>query len=95
MIWNGDYGIGSNFWKFYFIRTSFTLDELVSLVKVFKLFRMDSFGVQSVDIISSAQHLSYWQGHRVCDALFCFVALRSLKPWSFTLCSWYLLKALD
>ncbi len=42
---DGDYGIGSNFWKFYFIRTSFTLDELVSLVKVFKLFRMDSFDV--------------------------------------------------
>jgi hypothetical protein len=33
--------IGSNFWKFYFIRTGFTLDELVSLVKVFKLFRLE------------------------------------------------------
>ncbi len=31
-----DYGIGSNFWKFYLIRTDFTLSELVSLVKVFR-----------------------------------------------------------
>ncbi len=30
-----------NFWKFYFNRTSFTLDELVSFVKVFKLFRLE------------------------------------------------------
>jgi hypothetical protein len=43
-----DYGIGSNFWKFYLIRTSFTLGELVSLVKVFRLFRLEQifFGVQ-------------------------------------------------
>jgi hypothetical protein len=43
--WNGllgpapardkDYCIGSNFWKFYLIRTNFTLGEPVSLVKVF------------------------------------------------------------
>ncbi len=31
-----DYHIGSNFWKFYLIRTSFTWSELVSLVKVFR-----------------------------------------------------------
>jgi hypothetical protein len=37
----GDYGIGSNFWKFYLIRTSFTLGELLSLVKVFRLFRLE------------------------------------------------------
>jgi hypothetical protein len=36
-----DYGIGSKFWKFYDIRTSFTLGELVSLTKVFRLFRSD------------------------------------------------------
>jgi hypothetical protein len=36
-----DYGIGSNFWKFYLIRTSFTLGEPVSLVKVFRLFRLE------------------------------------------------------
>jgi hypothetical protein len=40
---DGDYRIGSNFWKFYFIRTSFTLDELVSLVKRFNLFRLEWF----------------------------------------------------
>jgi hypothetical protein len=33
-----DYGIGSNFWKSYLIRTGFTLGEAVSLVKVFRLF---------------------------------------------------------
>jgi hypothetical protein len=36
-----DYGIGSKFWKFYLIRTSFTSGELVSLVKEFKLFRLE------------------------------------------------------
>jgi hypothetical protein len=36
-----DYRIGSNFSKFYLIRTSFTLGELVSLVKVFRLFRLE------------------------------------------------------
>jgi hypothetical protein len=29
-----DYRIGSNFWKFYLIKTNFTLGELISLVKV-------------------------------------------------------------
>jgi hypothetical protein len=37
------YRIGSNFWKFYLIRTSFTLGEPVSLVKVFRLFRLELF----------------------------------------------------
>ncbi len=36
-----DYCIGSNFWKFYLIRTGFTLDELVFLVKVFRMFRLE------------------------------------------------------
>jgi hypothetical protein len=36
-----DYSIGSNFWKLYLIRTGFTLGELVSLVKVFRLFRLE------------------------------------------------------
>jgi hypothetical protein len=39
-IWAVDYCIGSNFWKFYLIKTSFILDEPVSLVKVFGLFRL-------------------------------------------------------
>ncbi len=44
-----DYGIGSNFWKFY------VLEEAVShLVKVFRRFRLerkDCFGVHSVDTV--------------------------------------------
>jgi hypothetical protein len=49
-----DYHNGSNFWKFYLIKTGFTLRERVSLVKVFRLFRLerDCFGVQSVDTVS-------------------------------------------
>jgi hypothetical protein len=35
-----DYRILSNFWKFCFIQTGFTLGEPVFLVKVFKLFRL-------------------------------------------------------
>jgi hypothetical protein len=46
-----DNHIGSNFGKFYLIRISFTLGERVSLVKVFRLFRLelgtDCFGVHS------------------------------------------------
>jgi hypothetical protein len=38
-----DYHIGSNFWKFYFTKTDFTLDELVSLVKVFTPFKSKLF----------------------------------------------------
>jgi hypothetical protein len=41
---NRDYRIGSNFWKFYLIRAGFTLGELVSLVKVFRLFRLEQCG---------------------------------------------------
>jgi hypothetical protein len=40
---DSDYRIGSNFWKFYLTRTSFTLREPVSLVKVFRLFRSKLF----------------------------------------------------
>jgi hypothetical protein len=36
-----DHWIGSNFWKFYLIRIGFTLGEPVSLVKVFRLFRLE------------------------------------------------------
>jgi hypothetical protein len=48
-----DYRIGPNFWKFYLIRTGFTLSEPVSLVKVFRLFRLEQsfFGVQSVNTV--------------------------------------------
>jgi hypothetical protein len=45
-----DYSIGSNFWKFYLVKTGFTLGELVLLVKEFRLFRLEQifFVVQSV-----------------------------------------------
>ncbi len=39
-----DYHIGSNFWKFYLIKTSFTLWEPVSLVNVFRPFRLGMGG---------------------------------------------------
>jgi hypothetical protein len=38
-----NYHIGSNFWKFYLIRTDFIIGELVFLVKVFRLFRLEGF----------------------------------------------------
>jgi len=43
--------IGSNFWKFYLIKIGFPLHELIFLVKVFRLFRVEwiFLGVQSVD----------------------------------------------
>jgi hypothetical protein len=63
-----DYHIGSNFWKFYLIRTGVTLGEQVSLVKVFRLFRWEwnffwcsECGHSRWDV----QHLIYWQGHCV------------------------------
>ncbi len=69
---NKDYSIEYNFWKFYFIRISFTLGEVVSLVKVIGLFRLEwivlvfRVWTQYADV----QHLIYWQGQHVCDALF-------------------------
>ncbi len=38
---NRDYPIGSDFWKFYLNRTCFTLGDPVSLVKVFRLVRLE------------------------------------------------------
>jgi hypothetical protein len=58
-------------------RINFTFGgELVSWVKVFRL-ELDCFGVQSVDTIGRCvQHvLIYWQGRRVCDALFVIIIL--------------------
>jgi hypothetical protein len=45
-----DYHIQSNFWKFHLIKASFTLSELVLLMKVFRLFRLEwiCFGVRAV-----------------------------------------------
>ncbi len=39
---------------------------------------MDFLGVQSVDRVGDVQHIIYWQGQRVCDALFCFVCNHAL-----------------
>jgi hypothetical protein len=61
----------ANFWKFYLTRTSFTLGEPFSLVNVFRLFRLDRIFLvfrvwtQYIDV----EHLIYWQGQCVCDAL--------------------------
>jgi hypothetical protein len=67
-----DYRIGSNFWKFYLTRIGLTLRELVFLVKVFRLFRLEwIFLVFRVwTHLIDVQHLIYWQGQWVCDALF-------------------------
>ncbi len=66
-----DYCIGSNFWKFYLIRTGFTSAELVSLVKVFRLFRSERIFLWCSECRHSKwmySILSIWQGWRVCDA---------------------------
>ncbi len=66
MAWDPTFG------SFYLIRTSFTLGEVISLVKVFRLFGLERIVLvfrvwtQWVDV----QHHIYWQGQRVCDALF-------------------------
>ncbi len=68
----GTIALDPTFGSFTLLRTSFTLGELVSLVKVFKLFRLEQIVLvfrvwtQLVDV----QHLIYWQGQRVCNALF-------------------------
>ncbi len=58
------YRIGSNFWKFYLIRTRFTLGESVSLVKVFWLFTLEwiFLGVQSVNTVGrcTTSYLLAW-----------------------------------
>ncbi len=59
-----DYRIRSNFWKFYLSRNGFTLGELVSLVKVFRLFNRCCL------VFGDVEHLIYWHGQRVCDAFF-------------------------
>jgi hypothetical protein len=67
--------IRSNFWKFYLIKTSFTLDALVFLGEsVLDCLDWNRFfsGVRTVDNNGKwrVQHLIYWQGQCVCDALF-------------------------
>jgi hypothetical protein len=61
------------FGSFYLIRTSLTSSEPVSLMKVFRPFRLEwivsvfRVWTQLVDV---QHHLIYWQGQCVCDALF-------------------------
>jgi hypothetical protein len=81
--WDRDYHIGSKLWKFYLIKTSFTLNEPVSLVKVFRRFRLerkDYFGVHCVDTVSRCTTSYLLAGQCVCDALFSM----ELLVWS-----WY------
>jgi len=68
-----DYCIRSNFWKFYLIRTGFKLGEPVSLVKVFRLLKLEQmfFGVESVDIVCRCTTSYLLAGPAcVCDTLF-------------------------
>ncbi len=87
ILFSWDYCIGSNFWEFYLIRTGFTLSEPVSLVKMFRLVRLERIllvfrvWTQLVD----AQHLIYWQGHCVCDALFCLAEISHTRVLHVTL----------
>ncbi len=73
----GTMALDPTFGSSYLIRTSFTLRELVSLVIVFRLFRLERIVLvlrvqtQQVDV----QHHIYWQGH-VCDALFFSLSLQ-------------------
>jgi hypothetical protein len=66
--------IGSNFWKFYLIKTGFTLDEQVFLVDMFRLFRLEwiFLGVQSVDTVGRCT-TSYLLTGLAC--LWCLVGL--------------------
>jgi len=63
-IGTGIIALDPTFGSFYLIKTGFTIDEPVSLVKVFRLFRLERIFLvfrvwtQQVDV----QHLIYWQG---------------------------------
>jgi hypothetical protein len=72
-----EFHIGSNFWKFYLIRTSFIYGEPVSLVKRFRLFRLERifFGVQSVETVGRWT-TSYLMAEPAC--LSCLVSMWKL-----------------
>jgi hypothetical protein len=86
---NRDYGIRSNFWKFYLIRTGFTLGEPVSFVKVFRLFRLERIflGVQSVDTVGrcTTSYLVAGPARLWCLVSFHFVLFYGSKPLNFML----------
>ncbi len=79
LAWDRDYHIRSNFWKFYLMRTSFTLGELVFVMKVFRLFRLKRIflGVHSVDTVGTCT-TSYLLAGPAC--LWCLVMLWN-RPW--------------
>jgi len=74
-----DYCIGSNFWKFYLIRTNLRLGEPVSLVKVFRPFRLERmfFGVRSVDRVRRCTTYYLLAGPA---CLWCLVPSVNYKP---------------
>jgi hypothetical protein len=81
-----DYRIQSNFWKFYLIRIDFTLGDLVSFVKVFRLFELEQMfvGVQSVDTVGRCT-TSYLLARPAC--LWRLVLLVTIKNCIETNCS--------
>jgi len=79
-----DYRIGSNFWKFYLIRTGFILGEPVSLVKVFRLFTLEwiFFGVQSVDTVRRCTSSCYNLGlHLSCQGFLLQKETQQMVVW--------------
>ncbi len=75
--------IWSNFWKFYIIGTSFTLGEPLSLVKVFRLFKLEQMflGLESVDIVGRCI-TSYLLAGPTC---FCLWHYFFFKTWTATI----------
>jgi hypothetical protein len=70
------------FGSFTLLGTGFTLCEPVSLVKVFRLFKLEQmfFGVQSVDTVGRCTPTSYLlAGPAFCDALL-FPSEKALPP---------------
>jgi hypothetical protein len=77
--WDRDYHIQSNFWKFYVMRTSFTLGELVFFGKCLDCLDWKGFflGVHSVDTVGTCT-TSYLLAGPAC--LWCLVMLWN-RPW--------------
>ncbi len=69
------------FGKFCLIRTNFILGELVSLVKVFRLFRF-KWIVLVFRVGRCTTSSLYWQGPRVCNALFLCCCSQGLLFWA-------------
>jgi hypothetical protein len=70
----GTITLDPTFGSFTLFESVFILDEPNFLVKVLRL-EWIFFGVQSVDV----QHLIYWQGLHVCDALFLCITTHPRK----------------